>query len=111
MSLHQQIIAQFIAQKPTLTPAQQTELLSRIQPFFDSVANLAKLANALAEWCMDNDIDIDLDSSEAERAAGNPPAKPLTPEEYKKQVEGIINVINPHQTAPQTATTQDGKAK
>jgi len=112
MSLHQKTIAQFIAKKPTLTPAQQTELLSRIQPFFDSVTNLAKLANALAEWCMDNGIDLAL--PEAERVAGNQPAKPLTPEEYKQQVEGIINVINPHQTVPQTATTpttQDGKAK
>ena len=109
MSLHQQIIAQFIAQKPTLTPAQQTELLSRIQPFFDSVADLDELANALAEWCKDNRVRLGL--PEAERAAGNPPVKPLTPEEYKKQIEDIINVINPHQTAPQTNTTPDGKAK
>ncbi|OUD14205.1 hypothetical protein [Thioflexithrix psekupsensis] len=109
MSLHQQIIQQFIDQKPAVTPAQQTALLAHIQPFFGSVTHLGNLADTLADWCMDNNIDLDL--SEATRAAGNPPAKPVTPEEYKRLVEGIINVINPHQTVAQTSTNQEGKAK
>lgn len=100
-----QIIAQFIAQKPILTPAQQTALLARIQPFFGSVTHLGDLADTLAEWCMDNNIDLEL--PKATRAAGNPSAKPVTPEEYQKWVKDLLNIINPHQTAAQTATNQE----
>lgn len=110
MSQHLQIIEQFIAESPSLTAAQWQDLLPRIQDFFNSVNNLGHLANTLADWCMENDID--LSSLQEIKGAGNLPAPPVTPEKYKELIDGIQqNVINTTQAAPPSPANTDGKSK
>ena len=99
MASHDAFIAQFIAQNPPLTAAQAADLQEKISPLLKNMADVDKLANALAKWCMDNAIRIEL-GEKASKDMGNYSAPSVSLETWGTLKAGIENILTAYQGLP-----------
>jgi hypothetical protein len=84
-----QPLQQLIEQKPPLTPEQAQELKAIIEPLNTEQA----LGNAVAEWCLKNDI---IPKADPHNGAMRGPAgaQPQDNEEVQQAKKDLINTLN-----------------